>query len=98
MVEGSHSTVNFSGGDATVFQNSPLSVFSIAKGADGTLDIVGFNSTLTLTGGFTAADAANAVAGQTNGAFGTALHLSDGTTVNLFGVDNISASQVTATH
>lgn len=98
VVEGPYSTVNFSGGNATVFQNSLLGVFSIAKGADGTLNIVGFDSTLTLTGGFTAADATNAITSQTNGSFGTALHLSDGTTVNLFGVGSVDSSQVTATH
>lgn len=98
VVEGPYSTVNFSGGDATVFQNSLMGVFSIAKGADGTLNIIGFDSTLTLTGGFTAADAANAIANQTNGSFGTALHLSDGTTVTLFGVGSVDSSQVTATH
>ena len=96
IVEGpGRSQVNVGTGLTTDFAGTGIDTYTITRGNLGIADIIGFKAGdhITLTGGFTAADASAAVSKATTGSFGTTLNLSDGTKVNLFGV-TITASQV----
>ena len=98
IVEGVGPTqINLGGGNATAFEGTGVDTYSVTKGLGGVDNIIGFKAGdhITLTGGFTATDAANAVSGAATGSFGTSLNLSDGTQLNLFGV-TVTAAQVTA--
>ena len=98
LVEGVGPTqVNIGGGDATAFAGPGTDNYTFSKGLGGVDNIIGFKPAdhLTLTGGFTAADATSALSGANTGSFGTQLLLSDGTQVNLFGV-SLTASQISA--
>ncbi len=87
--------VNLGGGGATVFGGTGTDTYAFAKGTGGSASIIGFKAgdSLDLTGGFTAADATSAVGSANTGSFGTVLHLSDGTTINVFGA-TVTASQI----
>ena len=98
LVEGVGPTqINLGGGNTTAFEGLGVDTYSVTKGLGGVDDIIGFKAGdhITLTGGFTAADASTAVSKATTGSFGTSLNLSDGTQLNLFGV-SVTAAQVTA--
>ncbi len=98
LVEGVGTTqINLGGGNTTAFEGTGVDTYSVTKGLGGVDDIIGFKTGdhITLTGGFTATDASNAVTKATTGSFGTSLNLSDGTQLNLFGV-SVTAAQVTA--
>ncbi len=90
--------VNLGGGGATVFGGTGTDTYAFTKGTGGSASIIGFKAgdSLDLTGGFTAADATSAVGSATTGSFGTVLHLSDGTTINVFGT-TVTASQISVT-
>ena len=96
LVEGTGATrVNVSGGSVTAFAGTGADTYAITKGAGGGASIIGFKAGdhLTLTGGFTAADAATALRTASTGSFGTALRFADGTQVTLFGA-SLGASQI----
>ncbi len=98
IVEGVGPTqINLGGGNATAFEGLGVDNYTFTKGLGGIDNIVGLKAGdhLTLTGGFTAADASNALSQATTGSFGTQLRLTDGTQVNLFGV-TLTASQISA--
>lgn len=98
IVEGpGNSQIHLGGGNLTAFEGAGVDTYSITKGTGGGADIIGFKAgdQIVLTGGFTAADASNAASTATKGSFGTTLNLSDGTKINLFGI-NLDASQVSA--
>lgn len=98
VVEGVGPTqLNLGGGNTTAFAGTGTDTYSVTKGLGGVDNIIGFKAGdhITLTGGFTATDASNAVSQASTGSFGTSLNLSDGTQVNLFGV-TLAAGQVTA--
>ncbi|MGI4975377.1 MAG: beta strand repeat-containing protein [Janthinobacterium lividum] len=98
IVEGAgRSQINVGTGLTTDFAGTGIDTYTITRGSLGVADIVGFKAGdhITLAGGFTAADAAGAVSTATTGSFGTTLHLSDGTRVNLFGV-SVTTMQVSA--
>jgi collagen type VII alpha len=90
--------VNLGGGAATVFGGSGTDTYAFTKGLGGTAGVIGLKAgdSLDLTGGFTAADASAALSTATKGSFGTILHLSDGTTINVFGA-SVTASQISVT-
>ena len=81
-----------------MFGGSGIDFYTVVRGLGGSADVIGFKATdhITLTGGFTAADASSAVTSATHSALGTSMTLSDGTKLTLFGV-SVDASQVTAT-
>ena len=87
--------VNLGSGTLTSFEGSGAVNYSAGKGEGGTTDIVGFtvHDHITLTGGFTSADATTAFTSATKGSFGTTLSLTDGTKITVFGV-NLAASQI----
>jgi hypothetical protein len=98
IVEGVGTTqINLGGGSTTAFEGTGVDTYAFTKGLGGTDSIIGFKAGdhITLTGGFTATDATNALSQATTGSFGTQLHLTDGTQVNLFGV-TLTASQISA--
>jgi serralysin len=98
IVEGVGPTqINLGGGNATAFAGLGVDNYTFTKGLGGVDNIVGLKAGdhLTLTGGFTATDASNALSQATTGSFGTQLRLTDGTQVNLFGV-TLTASQISA--
>ncbi len=98
LVEGVGPTqINLGGGNTTAFEGTGVDTYSVTKGLGGVDNIIGFKAGdhITLTGGFTATDASNAVSKATTGSFGTSLNLSDGTQLNLFGV-SVTAAQVTS--
>lgn len=90
--------VNLGGGAATVFGGTGTDTYAFTKGLGGTASVIGLKAgdSLDLTGGFTAADASTALSTATTGSFGTILHLSDGTTINVFGA-SVAASQISVT-
>lgn len=90
--------VNLGGGAATVFGGTGTDTYAFTKGLGGTASVIGLKAgdSLDLTGGFTAADASAALSTATKGSFGTILHLSDGTTINVFGA-SVTASQISVT-
>ena len=90
--------VNLGGGAATVFGGTGVDTYDFTKGVGGTASIIGFKAgdSLDLTGGFTSADATSAVSSANTGSFGTVLHLSDGTTINVFGA-TVTTSQISVT-
>ena len=90
--------VNLGGGGTTVFGGTGTDTYAFTKGVGGSASIIGFKAgdSLDLTGGFTSADATSAVGSATTGSFGTVLHLSDGTTINVFGA-TVGASQISVT-
>jgi DNA-binding beta-propeller fold protein YncE len=92
---GGGAQVNLGGGTLTSFEGSGAVNYNAGKGEGGTTDIVGFtvHDHITLTGGFTAQDASTAFTTATKGSFGTILNLTDGTKINVFGV-NLTATQV----
>ncbi len=97
VVEGPAATqMNFGGGSLTAFGDGSggPDTYSFTKGLGGSAEIVGFkvSDQLTLTGGFTEADVAAALSGATTDAAGTALTLSDGTRIELFGA-SVTAAQ-----
>ena len=88
ILEGSGTTnVNLQGGSVTAFAGKGTASYTLYKGDNTQLGIVGFKAGdhLAVSGGFTATDLSNALAGATTGSFGTSLSLSDGTHVTLFG-------------
>jgi Ca2+-binding RTX toxin-like protein len=96
LVEGTGATrVNVAGGSVTAFAGTGTDTYAIAKGAGGGASIIGFKAGdhLTLTGGFTAADASAALRSASTGSFGTALRFADGTQVTLFGA-SLGVSQI----
>ena len=96
LVEGTGPTrVNVSGSSVTAFAGTGADTYAITRGAGGGASIIGFKAGdhLTLTGGFTAADAASALRTASTGSFGTALQFADGTQVTLFGA-SLGASQI----
>lgn len=96
IVQGTaNDSVVFGGGTATAFAGLGTDTYTVFKGLGGDVSLIGFKASdhIALAGGFTAANAASAVAGATRGAFGTTLNLTDGTTINVFGV-SVSASQI----
>ena len=98
LVEGVGPTqINLGGGNTTAFEGTGVDTYSVTKGLGGVDNIIGFKAGdhITLTGGFTATDASDAVTKATTGSFGTQLNLSDGTQLNLFGV-SVTTAQVTA--
>ena len=90
--------VNLGGGAATMFGGTGTDTYAFTKGLGGTASIIGLKAgdSLDLTGGFTSADASAALSTATKGSFGTILHLSDGTTINVFGA-SVTASQISVT-
>ena len=90
--------VNLGGGAATVFGGTGTDTYSFTKGLGGSASIIGFKAgdSLDLTGGFTSADATSAVGSATTGSFGTVLHLTDGTTINVFGT-TVTTAQIRVT-
>ncbi len=89
--------VDLGSGTLIAFEGSGAVNYNAGKGEDGTTDIVGFtvHDHITLTEGFTSADATTAFNTATKGSFGTTLNLTDGTKITVFGV-NLSASQISA--
>lgn len=98
IVEGPGATrVDLGGGALTVFGGRGADTYVVTQGVGGTASIIGFKAgdRITLVGGFSAAQAVAAVAGEAIGSFGTVLRLVDGTTINVFGV-TVMAGQVSA--
>lgn len=96
IVEGAGTTqVNLGGGSVTAFAGSGPDTYTVTEGLGGEAIIVGFKAgdRISLTGGFTDLDAANALKGASTGSFGTALSLTDGTTIVLSGA-TLQASQL----
>lgn len=89
--------VNLGSGTLNAFEGSGAVNYNAGKGEGGTTDIVGFtvHDHITLTGGFSAQDASTAFNTAIKGGFGTTLNLTDGTKINIFGV-NLAASQISA--
>ena len=98
VIEGGGATeVDLGGGSLTAFAGTGTDTYSVAKGLGGQATIVGFKAgdRISLTGGFTASDAAGTQKAASIGSFGTALSLSDGTRIILSGV-TVQASQIVA--
>ncbi len=96
VVEGNGTEqVLLGGGNATLFGGTGTGTYTVTEGLGGSAVIVGFKATdhIILSGGFTVADAAQAVATATHGAFGTSMRLGDSTTITLFGA-TLGAGQV----
>ena len=96
VVEGGGPTqVQLGTGSLVAFAGTGADTYSVAKGLDSQATIVGFKAgdRISLTGGFTASDAAAGLKSASTGSFGTALSLSDGTRVVLSGV-TLQASQL----
>ncbi|MGI3778348.1 MAG: beta strand repeat-containing protein [Janthinobacterium lividum] len=97
VVEGPGATqVNVGAATLTAFAGTGADTYAFGMNLGGGASIVGFKATdrIVLTGGFTNADAARALATATTGSFGTALALGDGTRITLFGA-GITAAQIT---
>ncbi len=98
VVEGGGDTqVSLGGGSVTAFAGSGPDIYTVTQGLGGEAIIVGFKAAdrISLTGGFTDLDAANALKSATTGSFGTALSLADGTRIVLSGA-TLQASQLVA--
>ncbi len=98
VVEGAGATtVNLGGGSLTAFDGTAADNYTASQALGGSVEIVGFKAAdhLTLTGGFTQADVSAALSSATTNAAGTALTLSNGTNIELFGA-SITAGQVSA--
>ncbi len=96
VVEGGGATqVQLGSGSLVAFGGAGADTYSVAKGLGGQATIVGFKAgdRISLTGGFTAADASASLRSASVGAFGMALSLSDGTRIVLSGV-TMQASQL----
>ena len=89
------SKIDMGSGLTTDFAGAGVDTYTISEGTRGIANIIGFKAGdhITLTGGFTAADASSAASRAATGSFGTTLNLTDGTQVNLFGA-SITASQI----
>ncbi len=98
VVEGDGSdAVTFYAGASTVFGGAGATAFTLAAGAGVNSAVIGFTAADHLTlAGVGAADAAAAVAHAATGSYGTMLSLADGSTLTLFGVASLDASQVSA--
>ncbi len=87
--------VLFGAGHTTAFAGTGADGFTVRAGAGGTDGVVGFKSTDHLVlQGYTSAEVAQALGSARSGGFGTALSLSDGSTVTLWGVQGLGAGQV----
>ncbi|MGI4959513.1 MAG: hypothetical protein ACRYGI_18185, partial [Janthinobacterium lividum] len=98
VVEGNGATtVNLGGGALIAFDGGGADLYTVSKVLGGSAQIVGFKASdhLTLTGGFTAANASSAFASASVNAAGTILNLTNGSQIVLYGA-SITAAQITA--
>lgn len=96
LVEGAgESEVAFGSGAATAFAGTGSDTFTVTAGEGGRDGIVGFKATDSLVlQGYGSGEAARALGSATTGAFGTSLSLPDGTSLTLWGVQDLQGTQL----